>query len=378
MRLIRKLSFVLIAILALLISPGFSHAQQGHIGYEEIVIDGITYKRAITEFQKISPSNESIPPSVDTEYLQQDPYPSLDGQTVSPTVICEDASESKCISIGGLKTVATGDPVNGDFYRQTSLWQQISYNGKTYYAPYDELDFGHSGNVTTYNTSNFDATGLAKDLGIGYGITTKIEAPFKMNGVKYKWTMNADGTYLTKMSKVGAENKYVALDYGYNKITETANIHINQQGVSSEWGVTNHEVIGPKDLELKINGEPFRPVVSETYGPVPLNAAEGLRYGGTALLVVGAASDAYSIYTAENKPKEATRVVGGWTGAYVGAEAGAWAGATAGAAVGAFFAGVGAVPGAAIGGFLGGLIGGIIGYSAGSAVAEGAYDYATQ
>ena len=142
MRLIRKLSFVLIAILALLISPGFSRAQQGYIGKDEIVINGVTYKRAITEFQKISPSNESTPPSVDTEYLQQDPYPSLEGQTVSPTVICEDASESKCISIGGLKTVATGDPVYGDLYEQSSLWQKVYYDGKVYYAPYDRLSFG--------------------------------------------------------------------------------------------------------------------------------------------------------------------------------------------------------------------------------------------
>ena len=59
MRLIRKLLFVFIAILTLLISHNFANAKTGHIDYEEIVIDGVTYKRTITEFQKIEPSNGS-------------------------------------------------------------------------------------------------------------------------------------------------------------------------------------------------------------------------------------------------------------------------------------------------------------------------------
>ena len=182
MRFLRKLSFVFIAILVLLISPGFAHAQEGHIGYEEIVIDGITYKRAITEFQKISPSNEDTSSYTNENIypsgLQQDPYPNLDGQTVSATVLCENASQSKCISIGGIKTVASGEPVYGDFYKYTALWQEVTYNGKTYYTPLDELGSDRNKVVvsatrtqpktsvpyTSNNVSPFLSTGLLNTI----------------------------------------------------------------------------------------------------------------------------------------------------------------------------------------------------------------------
>jgi hypothetical protein len=262
----------------------------------------------------------------------------------------------------------------------TSLWQKVSYRGKSYYAPYDELDFSCSGGTIIYNTSNINnlsVTDYAKDIGIGYGITTKIEAPVYGKGIPYTWTMKTDpnfpgeSTYIARIYQNSNHNKYIALDYGYNIETETANLHLNKpnSGLYNDWGIIrDHEVIGPKDIELKINGEPFRPVVSETYGPVPLNAAKGLRYLGTAALVIGAAADAYNIYIAEDKPKEATRVAGGWAGAYVIGEAGVSIGATIGV--------VGGPIGVAAGGLIGGIAGGAIGYYAGSEAGEIIYDKA--
>ena len=144
MRFLRKLSFVFVAVMALFLSHNFVYAQQNYIGEDEIVIKDIKYKNVETEFQQKSTSpDETIPPVYDESvYGEQDLFPSLDGQTVSPTVLCEDASQSECISIGTAKGVAVGEPVYGDFYEQTSLWQEVSYNGKTYYVPYDNLSSG--------------------------------------------------------------------------------------------------------------------------------------------------------------------------------------------------------------------------------------------
>ncbi|HEY3062572.1 MAG TPA: WXG100 family type VII secretion target [Chloroflexota bacterium] len=85
------------------------------------------------------------------------------------------------------------------------------------------------------------------------------------------------------------------------------------------------------------------------------------------LFVVGAGLDAYSIATAENKPREITRVAGGWAGAWAGAEGGA----LAGAAIGSIFPG----PGTAIGGFVGGVAGGVGGYIGGSNIAQKVFDW---
>ena len=61
------------------------------------------------------------------------------------------------------------------------------------------------------------------------------------------------------------------------------------------------------------------------------------RVGGRLLIIVGVGNSAYEVYTAENKPREVTRQIGGWTAACVGAKYGA----IAGAATGATIAGVG-------------------------------------
>ncbi|HLZ31627.1 MAG TPA: WXG100 family type VII secretion target [Chloroflexota bacterium] len=109
-----------------------------------------------------------------------------------------------------------------------------------------------------------------------------------------------------------------------------------------------------------------------TNNPLPRGNIIG-EFGGASLvkgasrglLVVGAAMDAYSIATADNKVKEASRVAGGWGGAWAGAEGGA----IAGAAIGSIFPG----PGTAIGGAVGGIAGGIGGYIGGSSVGEWVY-----
>ncbi|MEQ9497775.1 MAG: hypothetical protein RIT81_12975 [Deltaproteobacteria bacterium] len=89
-----------------------------------------------------------------------------------------------------------------------------------------------------------------------------------------------------------------------------------------------------------------------------------VRVGGRVLLVVGAAADGYRIYTAEDRPRETARVVGGWAGA---------------TAAGGAFA-TWASPSLATGPWgwaaygLGTLGAGAVGYFAGESIAEEAYE----
>jgi hypothetical protein len=102
--------------------------------------------------------------------------------------------------------------------------------------------------------------------------------------------------------------------------------------------------------------------------------ARYLKYGGKALVIVGAGLDAYEIYRSGFSTRTITKKAGGWAGAAGGAWLGAKGGAAAGAAIGVWFFGAGAAPGAAIGGTIGSIGGGIGGYFAGEAVAETVYD----
>ena len=103
-------------------------------------------------------------------------------------------------------------------------------------------------------------------------------------------------------------------------------------------------------------------------------AARYLKYGGKALVIVGAGLDAYEIYRSGFSTRTITKKAGGWAGAAGGAWLGAKGGAAAGAAIGVWFFGAGAAPGAAIGGTIGSIGGGIGGYFVGQAVAETVYD----
>jgi hypothetical protein len=96
-------------------------------------------------------------------------------------------------------------------------------------------------------------------------------------------------------------------------------------------------------------------------------AAFALKAGGRVLLVVGIGVAVYEIGTAENKPREFTKQVGG----LAGAAAGAAVGAKALGLVGTFVEPGG---GTLIGGAIGGIIGGIGGFIVGSEATVFVYD----
>ncbi len=99
---------------------------------------------------------------------------------------------------------------------------------------------------------------------------------------------------------------------------------------------------------------------------------EGFRYGGKALVGVGAAVSIYDIATAPpgQRVEQATKEAGSWAGALaVGT-----AGAEGGAALGTMIApGIGT----AIGGAVGGLAGGVVGALGGEKAVESVWDYFT-
>jgi RHS repeat-associated protein len=110
------------------------------------------------------------------------------------------------------------------------------------------------------------------------------------------------------------------------------------------------------------------------------------KVGGRVLVVVGIGNSAYEIYAAENKAKEITRQVGGWTGACTGAKLGSLGGARLGAgialAAGQFGPQVAApeeavtVPlGAGAGAILGGFGGALTGWWVGTEVTETVYEW---
>ncbi len=180
MRLIRKLLFVFVAVSTLLISQNFANAQAGHIDDEEIVIDGQTYKRTITEFKKVEPSNGNaysnsgdtynndlnIIPFVDIpgyedlyDYIKNGTLPSLDGQAITPGIVCDDPSGSNCYSMETSGT-AIGELVYGEYFDRSDLWQKVEYDGKVHYVPVDELS-----NSTTAIDSTADKPPVITDTG---------------------------------------------------------------------------------------------------------------------------------------------------------------------------------------------------------------------
>ena len=80
-------------------------------------------------------------------------------------------------------------------------------------------------------------------------------------------------------------------------------------------------------LEAKSGGVIQAENVSFMQGEAPSELRTAVRYGGRAMVVAGAAYDAYRIATAENKVRTASSVAGGWTGAWAGGEVGAATGA---------------------------------------------------
>jgi tape measure domain-containing protein len=101
-----------------------------------------------------------------------------------------------------------------------------------------------------------------------------------------------------------------------------------------------------------------------TTGMKGLGAAS--RIAGRVAVPLAAGMDIYSIATAEDKSREASRVAGGWAGAFGGAKLGAMGGAAIGSVV--------PIVGTAAGAIIGSLLGGIGGYFAGGALGQGLHD----
>jgi hypothetical protein len=142
--------------------------------------------------------------------------------------------------------------------------------------------------------------------------------------------------------------RHLRLDYGYNKTTGKLDYHWNQQGTLKDFKITNHTPAGKA-------------------GEALFKGARYFKYAGRALVVAGAAMDAYSIVVAKKRIRQVAKVAAGWGGAWAGCKI---VGA-GGAAIGS------AIPGAgtAGGGIVGCAVGGIGGYVGGSWVAEKAYDH---
>ena len=189
--------------------------------------------------------------------------------------------------------------------------------------------------------------------GFGAGNAALNKVKFTAPGTDYVWSTNpppsykAKSTSIIQLYKEANPNSVLRLDHGYNVKTGDVNYHWNQKGTFKDFGIVDHTVAGPS---------------VEAIG----GAAKALKSANKILLPVAVGLDAYSIYNADDKAREATRVAGGWGGAWAGAKV---LGVT-GAAVGSIVPG----PGTAIGGFVGSLIGGIGGYSVGSEIATGVYD----
>jgi RHS repeat-associated protein len=134
---------------------------------------------------------------------------------------------------------------------------------------------------------------------------------------------------------------------------------------AGEWFIVKPEAwnsLKPKLMRLVGPGanEAFKQLSfkgrARTLGP---KAGAALHVGGRILLVAGMVTSGYEIYTAQNKTREITKQVGGWTGAIAlgagGAEVGAFAG-----------------PYGSLGG---GLLGALGGWFLGTSVTETAYDW---
>jgi hypothetical protein len=146
-----------------------------------------------------------------------------------------------------------------------------------------------------------------------------------------------------------AGKKHLRLDYGYNVKTQTIDYHWNQKGTYSTYGITDHTPVGRA-------------------GRILYSAAKYLKWGGRVLLVVGIASDAWSIVQSSRPLERTAKVVAGWTGAWAGCK-------IVGAGLGAVGTFIEPGGGTAIGGTVGCIGGGIGGYIFGSKVGGIIYEW---
>lgn len=94
----------------------------------------------------------------------------------------------------------------------------------------------------------------------------------------------------------------------------------------------------------------YKLIPVQNHSPSPhatryVTALRLFKIGGRFLFAVAIASDAYSIYQAQNRTREVVRTVAGWSGMLAGAWGGTKVGVAGGAYIGAHTGGIGVVPG---------------------------------
>ena len=168
---------------------------------------------------------------------------------------------------------------------------------------------------------------------------------------------NIKGSTSTLFMQSANGKKVLRLDWGQLP-DGSVTYHWNRTKIPVSFtGVTNHQTASPAFQNTS-------------------RAMRVYRHAGRGLLVLGVAIDAYTIYTASDRPRAVTRVISGWAGATAGCRIVGAGGAWAGGAIGSAGAGVGAAPGAIIGGIGGCLVGGIGGYWVGSELGDAGYEWA--
>lgn len=152
------------------------------------------------------------------------------------------------------------------------------------------------------------------------------------------WTPKG-GTTSTLFIQSLDGKRQLRLDYGFNKTTGAVDFHWNQKGVADVFGKTDHTPAGRGGAAL-------------------YRGARYFRYAGRALMVVGAATDAYSVVVSDRPFAQLMIVSGGWAAAWAGCKMFGAAGAAGGTAV---------EPGGgtAVGGIAGCFFGAAVGYWAG-------------
>ena len=163
------------------------------------------------------------------------------------------------------------------------------------------------------------------------------------------WKPKTGSTSSLFMQEVTGK-RHLRLDFGFNKTSQLYEWHWNQKGTSADFGITNHTSVGQTEQLLG-------------------QAAKIYKVAGRALLVVGAASDLYSILTSSQPLRRSLQVVTGWAGA---------GGACKAVGAGGAYLGTAVAPGAgtAVGGFLGCAAGAFIGYLSAERVSGHLYDWA--
>lgn len=192
---------------------------------------------------------------------------------------------------------------------------------------------------------------------VGVGVASIVRIPVPgTNGLHIElsprgWTPRG-GTTSTLFIQDLTGRRQLRLDYGYNVRSGRVDFHWNQSGVFGEFGISNHTPAGRT-------------------GAVLHSSLRYFRYAGRVLVVIGAATDIYSIVVARRRWRQAAVVAGGWAGAWAGCRVVGGIGAIAGSSAGPG-------PGTAIGGVVGCIAGGIGGYTAGSWVAGETFDRAEE